>query len=113
MARNNDVFQILPETLVIGTNVNATLVPIPYQNGLLVKYGSGGTLTIQGITFVVGGAAKGSTFATAQQYLLGPTEIFNANICGPIVLNATGTTTTVFIIRTLSEGSDSNTTYAN
>jgi len=99
MNSNEDVRGQFPETLVLGTGITAIIAPIAYQTGILLKYGSGGTLSIIGPTYSFQGSFQGSTFATAKSYLLGTTEILSLSSKGAITLIATGATTTVYMLR--------------
>ena len=90
---------VFPETIVLGTGVTALINPIQGQNGLVLKYGSGGTLWIKGVSTTV---TYGTTYATAVQYPLGTTEALSLNLSGSIYLQATGATTTAYLLRTRS-----------
>jgi hypothetical protein len=100
-SNRSSVFGVLPETLVIGASIAATLAPIAAQDSLILKYGSGGTL------FVLSSGAtlpSGTSFATASKYLVGTSEILNlGRYSGPLVLGAEGATTTCYLLRGRSE----------
>lgn len=98
--RTEDIKYVYPETLTIGTNVTLTINPMPGQLGIILKYGAGGTLFIFGQS-----TGLGCTFATAQEYKLGATEVYSMNLTGHLSLYAAGTTTTCFLSRTFGAGS--------
>jgi hypothetical protein len=100
----DDVFRLFPETLVIGSGITAIIPAVPFQNGIALKYGEGGSLVILGNTLVLNNIPYGSTYAASKGYLMGTTEIFSADLCGPLALFAGGATTTCYLTRTLSAG---------
>lgn len=95
----SSVYKQFPETLAIPTGVTAIIKPMPHQIGVIVKYVSGGSLSIIGSSH-----ASGSTFATANTYLLGSSEVLNVALSGPLQLSATGATSVAHIIRLLGAG---------
>jgi len=92
----------LCETLAIPAGTNATLSPVPGQIAVQLKYLAGGSLALVGSTFAVSGVVYGSTFAINNNYIFGTSEILRFDAKGVIVLAATGVTTTVGVIRSLS-----------
>jgi hypothetical protein len=93
------VYKQYPETLAIPTGVTALIPQMPHQVGVILNWESGGSLQIQGSSHI-----KGTTYATAQSYLLGTTEVLNVSLSGPLYLVATGATCVARLIRLLGAG---------
>jgi len=100
--KQNDIRDLLAETLVIGTSLNATITAVPFQVSALLKWVGGGSLVIQGGTFTNQGVVYGSTFATNNQYLVDTNEIVALQLSGDIVLSAIGATMTCQLLRGLN-----------
>lgn len=113
MARSDDLTWLYPETLVIGTSIVAQILPLPGQAAAILKWGSGGSLQVQGQTLAFGASngtqstaeqlATGSTYASAQVYLVGTSEILNLNMQGILTLSAIGSTVTCYLLRGLTD----------
>lgn len=99
--RSTDIHSLYPETLHIPTGATCTISPIPGQLSVTVKYGSGGTLWFQGASF-----SSGSSFAVAQRYLIGSSDVLTFHGAGPFRLEATGATVVAYIVRGRSAGFD-------
>jgi hypothetical protein len=96
----SDVLSLYPQTLVIGSGVTAQITRMPGQHSAVLKWGSGGTLWIIGVTTM----AQGSSFMSNRQYLVGVSESVNINCRANLYLMATGATVTCYVLRGLSSG---------
>ena len=101
MSRTDDIFSVYPETLVIGASISCTVTPLPGQCSVTLKYGTGGTLWFLGTS-----SSIGCSFASAQAYLIGGSEIFSMANSGSFRLGANGATTTVYVARGRTQGYD-------
>jgi len=102
-SQRNDVANHYPELLALAPGVTAILAPIAGQLGAIIKYVSGGSLSIlrnpeQGITTV------GSSFAISNLYTLGTNEVMNLNTNQSLYMIATGATCVVNVLRLRSIG---------
>jgi len=98
MARD-EVYSHYPETLVIGAGETAEIPAIAGQNAITMKWASGGSMLIVGVSLT-----GGSTFAVANEYLLGTNEVYNSNMSGTMYIMATGSTLTCYVNRYRSAG---------
>ena len=96
MARE-DVGSLLPEKFVIGLSSILGITALAGQNACSVKYASGGSLEIGGTAAMTTGGI--TAFTWGNGYLMGTSEIFNANMMGTFYVAATGATVTCFIMR--------------
>lgn len=104
MRSDSSVKSFLPETIVIGPNITVGIPAVAYQVAGILKYGSGGSLMIQGQTFLFNGVAQGSSYASAQTYLLGTSETINVGcMSGGITLTTVGATVTCYLLRGLNQ----------
>lgn len=100
--QRDDIFTLFPETLAIPAGATAVINPLPGQMGMLMKYVSGGSILIQGATFLgVNGNSVGSSYAINQQYILGTAEILSIDMSGLLYVQATGSTSVISLLRTL------------
>lgn len=100
----DDVARIWPETLAIPSGVTCEVKPVQGQVGIVLKYVSGGSLSIlattrnpNGISFVQG--TSGCTFAISNLYTVGTNEILNISMCDSLFLLASGSTNVCSILR--------------
>lgn len=91
------VYLDYPETLAIPSGVTATILPMPGQNGIIFKWVSGGSLSVVGASI-----SGGCTFAIANSYLVGVSEVINIALSGTVSLYATGATSVVHVQRLIS-----------
>lgn len=99
--RSEDIFSLYPETIVLGTSLSCTVSALPGQLACTLKYGSGGTLYFLGTS-----SSIGCSFATAQKYPIGLTEVFSFDSAGQFRVGAEGATTTFYLVRGRSMGFD-------
>ena len=99
MADRDSVFAEYPEQLALPAGTTAPIKPVPGQIGLILKYVSGGSLSIIGASNSVG-----STFAISQLYTLGTAEILNIAQSGTIYLLGSGSTSVAQMLRLRSAG---------
>lgn len=95
--QRDDSFAQYPETLFLSGT--ATIAPMPGQIGMILKYVSGGSLSILGTSMAVG-----STFGASMLYTLGTNEVMSGNICGNLRLQITGATCIANLMRMVSAG---------
>lgn len=109
----DDVARLWPETLAIPSGVTCEVKPVDGQVGIILKYVSGGSLSILatsknsvGQSFLR--ATTGCSFALGNslgtQYTLATSEIMNINMCDSLFLFATGATNVCSILRLRSVG---------
>jgi len=104
MNSNKDIEAFLPETVVIGPAQTISIPPVAYQIAGILKYGTGGTLFIQGATFTFANQAQGTTFASAKQYLVSSNEVVNVGaMVGGLTLTVSGATVTLYLLRGLTK----------
>lgn len=96
----SSVYGILTETLVMAPSVTVMITPLPGQISATLKWFSGGSLSITSASLTSGGC----TFASANAYLVGTTEVVNMNLAGNIYLMASGATCTAYLLRGRSAG---------
>lgn len=91
------VFDLKCDEVAVGLSTIIGLTGAPYQNSIMVKYLSGGTLRI-------GGSANyaGTAFTWNQGYLVGTSEVVTIEGAGKVNLAATGATVVVEVIRSLT-----------
>lgn len=106
----NDVGSIYPELLALPAGVTAVIAPIPGQLGAILKYVSGGSLVLLrnpefvGNSQFIGTTTVGTTFATANTYVVGTNEVINLSANQTLYLIATGATCVANILRLRSNG---------
>lgn len=91
-----------PEQLNLPAGVTAAILPMPGQIGSILKYVSGGSLSIIGAS-----SAFGTTYGVSCIYTLGTGEIMNIAESGTIFLMASGSTCVAQLLR-LRSSLDSN-----
>lgn len=101
----SDVFSNYPELLALPAGVTAVISSIPGQLGLILKYVSGGSLSVlRNPEPYAGTTTVGTSFATAGLYTLATTEILNVSMAGDMYLIATGATCVANMLRLRSQG---------
>lgn len=104
MNSNAYIRAFLPETIVIGPSLTIGIPAIPTQIATVLKYGSGGSLLIQGSTLVIGTESYGSTYASVKQYLVTTGETVNVGeMAGGLTLSTVGATVTCYLLRGLNQ----------
>lgn len=104
----DNVFSVLPQRIIIGVGATAAQLfdasTTPGANSIILKYFSGGTLEILGVTTGVTLSAAELIAAAGSGYIMGSSEILN--IGGPVrlYLAASGATTIVHAITMRSQG---------
>lgn len=97
--QRDEVGSHYPEKLVIGAGITAEIPVLAGQNAALIKWAGGGSLLIVGQSL-----PTGSTYAAAQEYLMGTNEVQFSNIMGSIYLMASGSTVTCYLLRYRTSG---------
>lgn len=101
MSLQSKSFSFFPETIFLPPATTLTIATVPGQQGIVLKWISGGSLQILGTTLAVGATAFGTTFASSQAYLLGTAEIISGDYGGNFNVIATGTTCVFSMLRSL------------
>jgi hypothetical protein len=91
------IHQIYSGSVAVGLSTLIGVSAMSGQNAILIKYASGGSLEIGGIT-----TYAGSTFTWGGGYLFSSGEVLSINTGGNIYLKATGATALAYIIRTIT-----------
>lgn len=102
-----DVASFYPELLALPSGVTAVISPIPGQVGFILKYVSGGSLSLLPNPAVASGySTVGSSFAVGASnlYTLGTNEILSVSGNQFLYLLATGSTCVANILRLRSAG---------
>ena len=99
MSDRLSVYAEYPEQLALPSGVTAPILAISGQVGVILKYVSGGSLSIIGAS-----SSIGSTYATGQLYTLGTGEILNISQSGTLFLQASGATCVAQILRLRGAG---------
>ncbi len=94
-----DLATLYPETIHISPGASTLILPLAGQMSVLLKYGSGGSLSITNIS-----DSAGSSLAVAQLYLLGTSEILSFDTVSAFYLSATGATVVCYMLRGRSSG---------
>lgn len=110
MASSNDNIQTLETGKIIipvGATLAVKVAQIPEQVALTMKYFTGGTLEIIGITAGPGATYSASQLATlsGNGYLVDSTEVLNYGGPTAFYLSSTGATTTVYYQRGMNKTS--------
>lgn len=106
----DDVGSLYPELLAIPAGVTAIISPIPGQLGGILKYVSGGSLVLLrnpewfGSSQFIGTTTIGTTFSTANTYLVGTNEVISLSANQTLYLIATGSTCVANLLRLRSDG---------
>ncbi len=98
-ADRDSVYAEYPEQLALPAGVTAPIPAIAGQIGIILKYVSGGSLSIVGASNSIG-----STYAIGQIYTVGTSEILNLNQSGTLYLLGSGSTCVAQILRLRSAG---------
>lgn len=107
--RADDVFAVFPETITMPAGTTIAINPIQGQLGIIMKYVSGGSLSIYGATYntdILGATytTAGASYSTALLYTLGTSEILNIALSGKVNVLATGATLVFQVMRLRSQG---------
>lgn len=94
-----DPQSLYPEIIAIPAGASLLVTPVPGQMSVLVKYFSGGSLSITNVV-----DATGSSNAIAQQYVFSASEALSFDSVGSFYLTATGSTSVAHMIRIRSSG---------
>lgn len=94
-----DIQTLYPETLIIPSGASTLISPIAGQMSVVLKYGTGGSLSISNVS-----DSAGSSLASAQLYIMGTSEILSMDTVGGFYLTATGATVTCYLLRGRSSG---------
>lgn len=94
-ASHDEGFGVMAERLTIGSGLTAVISPIPGQNGFRLRYVSGGSLAIFGMS-----TSSGCSFATSNLYTMTTTEVLDLKVSGPVTLFCAGVTTICDLLRT-------------
>lgn len=104
---NDSIFSLQTDRINVG--LGATLAVLydqtATQNSILLKYFSGGTLEIIGVSFGVTLTAAQMATASGTGYVVGTTEILSIDGPARFYLMSTGATTVVMSIRGKTPGS--------
>ena len=98
MARTDDVFQFLPQQLVIGLSQIFGVTIGAGQVSVSLKWFSGGTLEIGG-TYVLSSTGVTTAFTWGTGYVLDTTESLSSNMSGNFYLAASGSTVVAMLLR--------------
>jgi hypothetical protein len=99
MSDRESVYAEYPEQLALPAGVTAPILAMRGQIGVILKYISGGSLSVVGTS-----TALGSTYAIGQLYTLGTGEILNISQSGTLFLQGGGSTCVAQILRLRSAG---------
>ena len=95
----SNVFQSYPEQLALPNGVTAAILPMPNQLGFILKYVSGGSLSLIGYSSV-----NGTTFDMSNIYTVGTAEVINISQSSTLFLIGTGATCVAQMIRLRGAG---------
>lgn len=109
MSQRDSVFGHYGERYVLNAGVTIAIPPIPGQNGIILKYISGGSLSIFGASFASFTLPSGAV-VSQRLYTLGTSEVYSANYQGTLYIQVTGATGVFELLRHRSEGFGSNAT---
>ena len=99
MSDRSSVYAEYPEQLALPAGVTAPILAIAGQVGIILKYVSGGSLSVVGASNVIG-----STYAIGQLYTLGTGEVLNISQSGTLFLQGGGSTCVAQILRLRGAG---------
>lgn len=91
------IFNVVADKVTVGLSGAISLTGMPSQSALLIKYVSGGSLEVGGLTNYAG-----ATFSWGNGYLMGTSEALSLNCGGNVYLRATGATAICGVIRTIT-----------
>jgi hypothetical protein len=95
----DSVYSTYSEQLALPAGVTAAIPAMRGQIGAILKYVSGGSLSVVGAS-----TSFGSTFAIGSLYTLGTTEVLNISMSGTLFLQGGGSTCVAQILRLRSAG---------
>ncbi len=95
MSRETDLLSLVGERIIVGLSSIIGVTVAPGQLGGILKYSSGGTLWIGGLTLSVNAG-----------YLVGGSESLSLDVCGTYYLAASGATVVTYSLRGRSGGFD-------
>lgn len=103
---SDSVYGLVTQRLAIppGATQAVLMVPEPGQNSLLLKYFSGGTLEIIGVTAGVTLTAAQLVTASGTGYLIGTSEILSLDGPARFYLSSLGATSVLHVITGRSAG---------
>ena len=93
------VYSAYPETYNLPTGVTLALTGLPGQNAAVLKYITGGSLSIVG-----GTATIGSSYAVGNFYQMSTGETVNLDLSGTINVVAVGATAVFSLLRGRTSG---------
>lgn len=115
---SDQIFGITTSILTVPPGAtNAVLItPGPYVTATLIKYASGGSVSIFGNPFQVSGVSSvitGTSLVTgfSGSYLLGASEALSIDGPAQFYVAATGTTALISVLQGLTQGIPSFTNY--
>lgn len=95
MAREGIAGDFLPQRISVGLSALVGITGLPGQVALSLQYLSGGTLEI---------ASLGASVGWGAGWIIPASSIISGDISGTIWLASSGTTTTVMVLRSRSQG---------
>jgi hypothetical protein len=99
LSSRNFVYGLYPETFHLPAGVTLAIPALAGQNAAILKYISGGSLSIVGTT-----ASTGSSYAVDNRYPMGTGETVNLDLSGPQYVVAVGSTCVFSLLRGRSAG---------